>query len=191
MTPQEIAKVLADHACWLKKTGGQRADLGGADLRKADLCGADLGEANLRWANLREADLRWVDLCAADLSEADLSEADLCGANLRRANLREADLREADLGWADLRWVDLCGANLHGANLDYAVWPLWCGSFNVKAGARLVAQLIAHVTRLDVADEPAEWVAEAMTALAPYADKFCQYQGDVKPLKQGVMEEVE
>ena len=116
MTPQEIAKVLADHACWLKKTGGQRADL-----------------------------------------------------------------READL----------CGANLHGANLDYAVWPLWCGSFNVKAGARLVAQLIAHVTRLDVADEPAEWVAEAMTALAPYADKFCQYQGDVKPLKQGVMEEVE
>ncbi|MDY6958315.1 MAG: pentapeptide repeat-containing protein, partial [Halobacteriota archaeon] len=60
-------------------------------------------------------------------------------ANLRGANLRGADLRGADLRWANLRW-----ANLRGANLDFSVWPLWCGSSNVKIDERLARQLLAH-----------------------------------------------
>ncbi len=51
----------------------------------------------------------------------------------RRADLREANLREADL--------------------DFACWPLWCGSMNVKVDRRLAAQLAAHFCVLDCEDE--------------------------------------
>ena len=54
---------------------------------------------------------------------------DLTGANLTRANLTEADLAEA---------------NLTRANIDFAAWPLWCGSANVKIDERIARQLLAH-----------------------------------------------
>jgi len=48
----ELKRILADHALWIAKNGGNRADLHGADLR-----GANLSDANLRGADLSGADL--------------------------------------------------------------------------------------------------------------------------------------
>ena len=76
-----------------------------------------------------------------DFSRADLHEANLHGADLRWANLHEADLR-----WANLREADF----------DFSAFPMWCGSFNIICDKRLVAQLLYHLSRLDVRDCP-EW----------------------------------
>jgi len=75
MSADELKRILADHALWLAKNGGNRADLHGADLSEANLSLADLSGANLREANLRGA-----DLSGANLREAGLSWADLSGA---------------------------------------------------------------------------------------------------------------
>ncbi len=40
--------------------------------------------------------------------------------------------------------IDLSEANLRWADLDFACWPLWCGSKNVKVDARIASQLAAH-----------------------------------------------
>jgi hypothetical protein len=126
----KLQEILVTHEQWLNDDeGGERAN-----LQWADLLGADLREANLRGANLLGADLR---------------EADLRGANLRGADLRVANLRGANLQWADLLGADLRVADLRGADLDFSVWPLWCGSKNVKADNRLVYQLVAHICGLD------------------------------------------
>jgi len=66
---EEIAATLADHAAWLARTGGKRADLSGTNLR-----GADLSEANLSGANLWGADLEGADLRGADLSGAKVAD---------------------------------------------------------------------------------------------------------------------
>ena len=47
MKPEEIKKVLDEHAKWRRGEGGARADLSRASLRWADLRGADLRGANL------------------------------------------------------------------------------------------------------------------------------------------------
>jgi len=47
MTSEELKKVLAAHAAWLRGEGGKRADLRGADLRGADLRGAVLRGAKI------------------------------------------------------------------------------------------------------------------------------------------------
>ena len=62
-----------------------------------------------------------------------------------------ADLHEADLYGADLRWADL-----READFDFSAFPMWCGSFNIICDKRLVAQLLYHLSRLDVRDCP-EW----------------------------------
>ena len=67
MNTQELHRVLAEHAKWVSREGGQRA--------------------NLRRANLQGADLRRANLQGADLQDADLQGADLQGANLQGANL--------------------------------------------------------------------------------------------------------
>ena len=73
MTPDELVKVLNEHAKWLEDNDtGKRADLRGANLRGANLYGANLCEANLRGANLRGANLRGADLRGADLRGANL-----------------------------------------------------------------------------------------------------------------------
>ncbi len=152
----DLRLILDLHDKWLRgANGGQRADLRGADLRGADLRRANLCEANLRRANLCEANLCDVNLCEVNLRGADLRGADLCGANL-------------------------CGADLRGANLDFAVWPLHCGSFRVKAGKRLFAQLLKHVAMLDVSEAGAE-VREAMTTLRKMeaASWFDQFRPDL------------
>ena len=90
-------------------------------------------------------------------------------ANLYGADLQGADLREANLQEADLRWADLRGANLRGANLDFSVWPLWCGSLDVKVDARTARQLAYHLCRLDCDDEEYLRVREA---IKDFANKF-------------------
>lgn len=52
--------------------------------------------------------------------------------NLRGANLRWADLSGANLSGANLHGANLSGADLSGADIDFACWPLWCGSLDVK-----------------------------------------------------------
>ena len=75
-------------------------------------------------------------------------------ADLRFANLSDANLSDANLRCADLRFANLSNANLSNANLDFSCWPLWCGSKNVKVGAKIAAQLAAHFCVLDC-DDPA------------------------------------
>lgn len=81
---------------------------------------------------------------------------------------------------ADLRNVDLVGANLLEAVLDYSGWPLCCGSRNVKIDDRLVAQLLWHVTRLDVSG-CSGGVREAVEHIRSMAisDLFCEYRSDI------------
>ena len=86
----------------------------------------------------------------ADLRGADLREANLREADLREADLREADLRGADLREADLRGANLRGADLRGADLDFACWPLWCGSSNVKIDEPIARQLMAHAMQVSM-----------------------------------------
>jgi len=83
-------------------------------------------------------------------SEADLYRANLCGADLRRANLCGVDLREADL--------------------DFSCFPLWCGSFGIKADIKLASQLAYHFCRIDFGTS--KMVKAAQIALKPLANKF-------------------
>ncbi len=159
LTQSEI-QILQRHAKFLAgEEGGERAD-----LRGANLSWADLREANLRGANLREANLREADL--------------------RGANLSGADLRGANLSWANLSGANLRGADLRGADLDFSCWPLHCGSTAAKADDHLFAQLLFHLTRLDVSGASGG-VREAMEHIRHMAasDLFCEYRTDVKALE--------
>jgi hypothetical protein len=103
--------------------------------------------------------------------------ANLRGANLREANLRGADLFRADLRGANLFRADLSEADLRGANLDFSCWPLHCGSTTPKVDDRFFAQLIFHLTRLDVS-AASGGVREAMDYIRQMAaaDLFCEYR---------------
>jgi uncharacterized protein YjbI with pentapeptide repeats len=155
----DIEHILAEHKKWLNCEGGRQANLQEANLRRVDLWEANLWEANLREANLRGADLRGADLRGADLR----------GADLRGADLREADLREADL---------------RGSDLDFSAWPFHCGSFNVKTDDRLVAQLFAHIARLDVSGcspvvRYAHWLIFSTWPGKWLKNLFCEHRDDV------------
>ena len=83
------------------------------------------------------------------------------------------------------QWVESDGeegkrADLHGTNLDYSVWPLWCGSFDVKCDIRLASQLAYHFCRLDCEDKE---VVAAQNALITLANKFHRVEecGVLKP----------
>ena len=145
MTQEELNEILDKHKKWLNNgDGGKMAKLCGADLSRADLIGADLRGANLSGAHLIGADLRGATLIGADLRGSTLSGAHLIGADLR-------------------------GSTLIGADLDYSCWPLWCGSLNVVADARIARQLAYHFCRLDC-DDP-EYL-EARKAIAKFANGF-------------------
>lgn len=79
----------------------------------------------------------------------------------------------------------LQGADLQGADLDFSAFPLSCKSFGMKADNRLVFQLIAHITRLDREHIDGE-ALEAIKALMPYANRFCDYRGDVAKIKEAI-----
>ena len=134
---------------------------------------------------------RWTGSILFEYSSVDntlaktVTEALKGGANLRGANLRGADLYGADLYGADLRGANLYGADLRGADLDFSCWPLWCGSKNVKADDRLVAQLIFHVTRLDISccSGGVREAVEHIRAMA-VSDLFCEYRSDVSKIEE-------
>ena len=107
------------------------------------------------------------------------------GTDGESANLRYADLRYADLSNANLRYANLRYADLRYADLDFSCWPLWCGSKNVKADDRLVAQLIFHVTRLDISC-CSGGVREAVKHIRAMAvsDLFCEYRSDVSKIEE-------
>lgn len=46
-TKEQIDKIIADHARWLRCDGGARANLAGANLARSNLAGANLAGANL------------------------------------------------------------------------------------------------------------------------------------------------
>jgi hypothetical protein len=123
ITPEELKKILDDHAKWLSgEVGGKHANLRGANLRGANLWDANLWDANLEYANLEganlwDANLRGVRLRGVSLWGANLRGANLRDANLWDANLRGANLEYANLDGANLRDTNLRGANLRGANL--------------------------------------------------------------------------
>ena len=156
LTKDEIA-ILQRHAKWLQSDGEEG--------EKADLSGTNLSGTNLSGTNLRYADLSYTDLSFANLRWTDLSNADLSNANLSNANLS--------------------GTDLSNANLDFSCWPLWCGSRDVKADDRLVAQLLFHVTRLNVT-QCSGGVREAMEHIRTMAvsDLFCEYRTDIKKIEE-------
>ena len=159
ITQEELKSILDCHSKYLNnEPDGKRADLSYADLRGADLRYSNLTSANLTSANLRYADLRYADLRYANLINANLINANLSHTNLRYANLSYADLRYSDLRYADL---------------DFSLFPLWCGSFNIKCDMRLFAQLAYHMCRLDVTNcEDSEELKHYQEALKPIANKF-------------------
>lgn len=106
------------------------------------------------WNSARAAGVlpkEWLNLRWSDLTGADLTGADLHGANLHGADLTGANLHRADLT---------------GADLDFSAWPLWCGSLNVKCGARLARQLAYHLCALGCDDPEFLQVREACLEFA-------------------------
>ena len=177
-----IERILAEHKKWLYGDGGQRAD-----LWEAVLWGADLRGAILRRADLWGADLRRADLRKADLRGANLWGGNLLGADLRESNLRRADLRRVVLRGADLREADLGGADLREADLDFSAWPLACGSFGAKVDDRIVAQLFAHLARLDVSGcspvvRYAHWLMFSSWPGMWLKNLFCTYRDDISKI---------
>lgn len=133
-----ISKILKSHIEWVRSDGSEG--------EKANLAGSYLAEAYLERAYLDRANLAGANLKGANLAGANLERTDLAGANLERAYLERTDLE--------------------GANLDFSVWPLWCGTRNVKVDARIAAQLAAHFCALDCDDQGYK---EARKALLRFA----------------------
>ena len=134
---------------------------------------------NFKNSDMRYADIRSANLTGANLRGADMRDADMRGADIRGANLRGADMTDADMGGANLRDANLRGANLRGANLDFSVFPLWCGSLDIKTDTRLPAQLAYHFCRIEC-DDPL--VIAAQNSLIELAKKFHRYEecGELK-----------
>ena len=125
-------------------------------------------EKHQKWLNA-EPDGELADLEDAYLKGAYLKGANLEDANLEDANPEDANLEGAYLDGANLKGANLEDANLECANLDFSCWPLWCGSLDVKADARIAAQLAYHFCRLECED--AEYI-EARNAIVDFANRF-------------------
>jgi hypothetical protein len=121
--------------------------LSGAELSGTDLSGTDLSHANFSHADLSHADLSGADLRHTYVSHANLSHADLSGADVSGADLSHVDLSYVVLSHVDLRGAFLINADLTGADIDFACWPLWCGSLNMKIDKKIFCQLLYHVLR--------------------------------------------
>ena len=150
------------HAKWLRdESDGERLVLSYSDLRGSDLSNSDLSNSDLRGS--------------------DLSNSDLSGSNLSNSDLSNSDLSNSDLRGSDLSGSNLSYSNLSGSNLDFACWPLRCGSFNVKACKRLVAQLAKHLAMLDVSMSDDEELKAAMSEFRalPMASWFDEFRDDL------------
>ncbi|MBC8184303.1 pentapeptide repeat-containing protein, partial [candidate division KSB1 bacterium] len=98
----------------------------------------------------------------------------------------EANLRKVDLRGANLHGANLQGADLQGADLDFSVLSLNCGSFNIIADDRFVAQIFCHWARFDVSKCSAHvryFHRVATNLFGKYmSNLFCKYREDVEPL---------
>ena len=181
----------------LRGVGLQHANLSEASLYRANLQGADLTGANLNRASLPCADAKGATLCEASLRGAYLKDvilrdANLCAADFYGANLRGADLLGANLSGASLHKADLYAADLRCANLDFAAYPLWCGSLNMKIDKRIAAQLLYHALRAmqSCADEPDVAAVLASGPCLKLANQFRRVTecGWIEPPKEGEAE---
>ena len=149
-------------------------------MHRADMKDAYLYDADMRDADMKDADMRGAKLQGADMRGAKLQNAYLYGADMRGADMRGADIRGAHMQGADMRGADMHRADMRGADVDYSVWPLWCGSFDVKCDIRLASQLAYHFCSLDCEDKE---VVAAQNALITLANKFHRVEecGVLKP----------
>ena len=85
-----------------------------------------------------------------------------------------------DLRGSDLSGSNLIGSDLRGCDIDYACWPLWCGSFDVKVDKRIFTQLAYHLCKLDV-DENEE-LKQYQELLKPIANQFHRIDRDCERL---------
>jgi uncharacterized protein YjbI with pentapeptide repeats len=121
LTPEELTRVLADHARWVESGGSRWFEeppaRGGA---RADLRGKDLSGAELQDRDLRGAAAGYVDFSNANLASANLACAYFKGATFAGAILEQSDLREAHLEAATFEGAKLWKADLHGTVLRNA-----------------------------------------------------------------------
>jgi hypothetical protein len=99
----------------------------------------------------------------------------LAGLGGKRADLRGADLRHLDMQWADMQWADMQGANMQGAdtrgaNFDRSCFSLSCGGSHFRCDAKLVRQLLAHISTLEVVDADDD-LKSVLVAILPEAKK--------------------
>lgn len=160
---------------WREKNPDIVPDLCYAYLAHMDLYGVNLTKARLISAGLTDTNLIGANLTDAVFTEANLTRTTFFGTRLVRANFSRANLTGATLAGADVK----------GAIFDFASWPLWCGSFNVRGDDRLVSQLFRHLIEIDDSECSKE-VQEEMSILRKMklANKFCEYS-DVQPYKKG------
>ena len=130
MNQKELNKILDLHELWLE------------DYSKGEY--ANLSYQNLSGLNLSHRNLTDANCIGTNFTDAYLKGAIITGADLRCANFTRADLRSVISTRAHLD-----DAIFDGTNMDYSSFPLWCGSFGIKADDQLVAQLIYHVMRLE------------------------------------------
>ena len=81
----------------------------------------------------------------------------------------EKDGKRANLAGANLILANLTFVDLTCANLDFASFPLWCGSLNVKVDIRIGAQIAYHFCRLKSEDPD---IKTAQQAIKDLANKF-------------------
>jgi uncharacterized protein YjbI with pentapeptide repeats len=122
-----LIQIIEDHKKWLKRMGGERADLRRAALNEADMSGVSLVGGNLREADLGGACLNRSDFSGADLGSTRLDRAGLIGTRFVASNMslsslvetvgKEADFREANLSRANLNRAGLCRVVLRGADM--------------------------------------------------------------------------
>ena len=163
ISTEELKIILDNHAKYLTRDGGERAD-----LRYANLSSANLRSANLRYANLSYADLSYADLRYANLRYASLRYADLSYTDLRYATLSYADLRSANLSYADLR----------SANLRYAI------------GQYYITQRTDGYQFFLVQDESKNWFIRAgcqYMTIEDYREYVKEYSDESKRIETGLI----
>ena len=95
------------------------------------------------------------------------------GVNFSYAELNYAELNYAKLNDAELNYAELNDAELNDeTNFDFSAFPLWCGSFKIKASLRLAAQLIYHFERLDFSKCPEAQELQKLPQMIELANKF-------------------
>lgn len=146
------------------------------NLENADFSGMGLENADFSSANLYRASFRSSRLRNANFSNANLGESDFSHAFLVKANFSNAYLYHTNLIGANLEQ-----ANLVGVRFDYSSFPLWCGSFDMKVDDRLIFQLIAHITRLNISSCSRD-TKKVVKSLDKWKNKFCEYRLDIEEI---------